>query len=205
VRDVFARTDNGTASCAGAGVAFTVPPGGASVFVRLSVAPAAATAAAVAAAAALASPWPCAGAGAAGPAWCDAGLALDARVAALVAALPQADLIGTLTAEPWPTGGSGALGVPPTAWWQEATHGAATRANATATFFPMPSHTAQAFNQSLVATIARTIGAEGRALGNLYAPTAGWGFWVRGARARSRSPAAPRRALHPHPTPRARS
>lgn len=130
------------------------------------------------AAAASSSPWPCAGVNASGPAWCDAGLALDARVAALVAALPQADLIGALSAQPWPTGGSGALGVPPTSWWQEATHGAATRANATATFFPMPSHTVQSFNQSLVAAIARTIGAEGRALGNLHAPAAGWGFWA---------------------------
>jgi len=36
VRDLFARTDNGTASCAGAGLAFDVPAGGASVFVRVS-------------------------------------------------------------------------------------------------------------------------------------------------------------------------
>ena len=170
VRDLFARTDNGTAACGGAGVAFTVPAGGASVFVRVSPAPAVAAAA----------PWPCAGArgNASAPAWCDEALALDARVAALVAALPPADLVGALTAQPYPTGGSGALGVPPTSWWQEATHGAATRAAAAATFFPMPSHTAQAFNASLVAAIARAVGAEGRALGNVFAPAAGWGFWA---------------------------
>ena len=37
VRDLFARTDNGTAGCA-AGIAFEVPPGGASVFVRVAAA-----------------------------------------------------------------------------------------------------------------------------------------------------------------------
>ena len=130
------------------------------------------------AALAASSPWACPpGPASAARAWCNVSLALDARVAALLAALPPSDLPGMLTAQPYPTGGSAALGVPATSWWQEAQHGAATRCEGVgATFFPMPSHTAQAFNASLVAAIARAVGAEGRALGNAFG--AGWGYWA---------------------------
>ena len=131
-----------------------------------------------AAALAATSPWACPpGPASAARPWCNVTLALDSRVAALLAALPPSDLPGMLTAQPFPTGGSAALGVPATSWWQEAQHGAATRCKGVgATFFPMPSHTAQAFNASLVAAIARAVGAEGRVLGNAFG--AGWGFWA---------------------------
>jgi beta-glucosidase-like glycosyl hydrolase len=131
-------------------------------------------------AASLSSPWPCTP-----PVnfsthpWCDASQSLDNRVAALIAAMPLSDIISSLSAQASPTGGSSVLDIPPTSWWQEATHGAATRGkNTQSTFFPMPSHTVQAFNTSLISAIARTVGMEGRAIGNIFAPNAGWGFWA---------------------------
>lgn len=127
----------------------------------------------------LSSPWVCPGGiNFTSHPWCNPTLPLDTRVTSLVSVLSIPDLVSAMNAQPWPTGGSGVNGIPPTSWWQEATHGAATRAKAQATFFPMPSHTVQAFNATLQRAIGLVVGVEGRALGNVYAPDAGWGFWA---------------------------
>ena len=128
-------------------------------------------------AASFTSPYVCSAAPPGAP-WCNTSLPLPARIAALVAAFPARDKSGALTAAPWPTGGSSTLNLPPASWWQEMTHGAATRAPVEATFFPMPSLTACAFNASLFRAIGSAAGREGRAIANLFAPTASFGFWA---------------------------
>jgi xylan 1,4-beta-xylosidase len=99
--------------------------------------------------------------------FCNASLPLPSRLDDLLSRLDQADLVNNMYAAPWPTGGSSSLAIPPAIFWSEATHGATNDASFPTTFFPMPSLTSCAFNLSLAAEIAGTIGREGRAASNM--------------------------------------
>ncbi|CAN9319960.1 unnamed protein product [Alternaria alternata] len=84
------------------------------------------------------------------------------------------------------SGGSERLGLPPYAWWNEATHGVGEApgvqfnpmpANFSyATSFPSPILSAAAFDDELIFKIGQVVGKEGRAFGNNG--FSGWDFWA---------------------------
>jgi hypothetical protein len=114
----------------------------------------------------------CGGAGApgAGLPFCDATLAVDARVADLVARLSFDEKVSMLAT---PSGGSPSLGVSPTQWWQESLHGVANNVGVAfdaptpaSTSFPQPILSACSYNRSLWHATAAAISDEVRAFAN---------------------------------------
>ena len=112
---------------------------------------------------------PCDGAHS-GATWCDAAKDMDARVAALVAALTTSEKAGLLsnTALPVPR-----LGLPEYDWWNEAVHGFArvqfingsdTHVNATS--FPMSIGVSSSFNKTLWHEVGGVVGREARGAAN---------------------------------------
>ena len=102
--------------------------------------------------------------------FCDAALAVDDRVADLVARLSFDEKVSMLAT---PSGGSSSLGVSPQQWWQESLHGVANNVGVAfdaptpaSTSFPQPILSACSFNRSLWRASAAAISDEVRAFAN---------------------------------------
>ena len=119
---------------------------------------------------------PCLDAAHAAEPWCDATLALDARVDDMLARMSLEEKIGSLdTVSP----AIESLGIPAYNWWSEATHGISHVDNDVIEFesnFALPITTAMSFNRSLWHATAAQIGREARAFMN--AGSAGSTYWA---------------------------
>lgn len=114
---------------------------------------------------------------------CNTSLSISERVASLVNSLTEQEKIFNMVDA---SGGSERLGLPPYAWWNEATHGVGEApgvqfnpmpANFSyATSFPSPILSAAAFDDELIFKIGQVVGKEGRAFGNNG--FSGWDFWA---------------------------
>lgn len=112
--------------------------------------------------------------------FCDATLAIDARVDDLVARIKLHEAVGLLSEF---SRGVKSLEIPPYQWWNEALHGVAlsagvsfTSPTSVATSFPQIISTAASFNRSLFFQIGDAISTEARAFYN--ANHSGLTFWT---------------------------
>jgi beta-D-xylosidase 4 len=114
---------------------------------------------------------------------CNTSLSISERVAYLVNSLTEQEKIFNMVDA---SGGSERLGLPPYAWWNEATHGVGEAPGVQfnpmpgnfsyATSFPSPILSAATFDDKLIFKIGQVVGKEGRAFGNNG--FSGWDFWA---------------------------
>ena len=100
--------------------------------------------------------------------WCDASLPIDERLDDAIGRMTLKEKIAALLTGNQETGSAPipSLGLNNYMWWQEASHGVATKAGHKTTNFALPLTVAQSFNRSLWRANGAQIGREGRALMN---------------------------------------
>ena len=100
--------------------------------------------------------------------WCDATLPIDERLDDAIGRMTLREKVEALATGNQEKGSKPieSLGIGSYQWWQEASHGVATKSNARTTNFALPLTVAQSFNRSLWRANGHQIGREGRALMN---------------------------------------